>query len=96
MVNNRNGQPVTHKLSDKAVYKIGVAGEIASNWQDYLETISVTWEIDEYENAMTILTCEILDQAQLMGILNMLYAWNTPLIWLDRIGGADIADANVN
>ncbi len=81
------------KPGEKAVYKIGVAGEIASNWQDYLDTISVTREVDEHQNAMTILTCEILDQAQLIGVLNMLYAWNTRLIWLDCI---DSADANVN
>jgi hypothetical protein len=75
-------QIMVNQPGGRAIYKIGIAGDISCNWRDYMEAVSVMREVDEHQNATTILTCEILDQAQLLGILNMLYGWGSRLIWL--------------
>lgn len=85
MKNSRKADGVACKPTGCAIYEIGVAGEIVSDWRDYLEATAVNRVVDANQHAITILTCEILDQAQLIGILNMLYAWGSVLIRLERI-----------
>jgi hypothetical protein len=82
---NSNDRFVISKPEGRAVYEIGIAGEIAINWRDYLDATDVKHLVDANQNTMTILSCETLDQAQLIGILNMLYQWGAVLVWLERV-----------
>jgi hypothetical protein len=41
--------------------------------------------VDASHIMTTILRCEIRDQAQLIGILNLLSSWDGILVWLKRL-----------
>jgi len=84
--NMRNARLATCKPDSPAIYEISILGEMHDAWHDYLDATSVFCFVDSDQEAKkTVLTCEILDQSQLLGILNMLNAWGTVLIRLECI-----------
>jgi hypothetical protein len=85
MTKNEKAQFVACIPEGRATYEIGIAGQIMHNWRDYLDATSVTYVTNSHQAITTVLTCEVLDQAHLIGILNMLNTWGTRLIWLDCI-----------
>jgi hypothetical protein len=66
-----------------ATYEIGIEGEIPSYWPDYLDAIVVIQAVDASHTMMTLLRCKIRDQAQLIGILNLLCSWGSILMSLN-------------
>ena len=85
MSNMRNTRLAARKLDSPAIYEISILGEMYDNWRDYLDATSVLSFVDAKQIKTTTLTCELLDQSQLLGILNMLHAWGSVLIRLECI-----------
>lgn len=82
--NQEHPAKLGHK-SSPAHYQIDIAGELASDWGEYFDAISIPRRVDARQNSVTTLTCAIKDQAQLIGILNMLYEWGSVLIRIEFI-----------
>lgn len=61
-----------------ATYRIRVKGYLPESWSDRLGGMSVT-EDRKCEHPATILVGRLLDQADLMGVLNVLYSLHLPL-----------------
>lgn len=84
MATNSNKHVITSKQKGLATYEIGIEGGIPSDWSDYLDAIVVIQAADAGHTVLTILRCEIRDQAQLIGIVNLLSSWGSNLVWLKR------------
>lgn len=70
------------KLGSPAVYELCIQGEMTEEWHDYLNPSSISITVDPEGFRSTVMTCEVLDQAQLMGILEILVGWKMCLVWL--------------
>ena len=59
-----------------AIYRIVVRGKLDSHWAEWFNgaTISMTYSSDVSPN--TILTLQLRDQSELLGILNRLHGFN--------------------
>ena len=63
------------ELGSPAVYELCVQGEMIVEWRDYLNTSSMSSTVDTEGFRFTVMTCNVLDQAQLLGILETLFGW---------------------
>jgi hypothetical protein len=72
---------MTDKLNPKMVYEIRVEGHLSSLWKDWFGEASITLE----NNGDTLLTCMVVDQAQLYGLLRKIRDLGMPLVWVIRI-----------
>ena len=54
------------------MYQIAVKENLASDWAEYLGGLAITTD-NEAKKTTTTLSGEIIDQAELMGVLNNLY-----------------------
>ncbi|MEA3336804.1 MAG: hypothetical protein U9R25_12900 [Chloroflexota bacterium] len=61
-------------------YCIRVQGVVSDNWSDYLQGMDIEIDIRENSQAVTILTGELVDQAALLGALNVLYNLRFPVL----------------
>ena len=65
-------------------YHIRVQGVVSDNWNDYLQGMAI--EIDKTEDSQTsILTGELVDQAALLGVLNVLYNMRFPVLSVEYL-----------
>ncbi len=71
------------QLEQPGFYKIQVQGVISEHYLAYLEDLDVTVEVLE-GRAITTLTGEILDQAELHGLLQKLYSLGLVLLTVER------------
>jgi hypothetical protein len=76
-----------HRLSliDPAVYHIRVQGEVDESWSSYLSGLTIAHEAGADQGVTTLLSGIVLDQAALMGVLNMLYSLGSPLLSVECI-----------
>ena len=79
-------------MSGPAEYRICVQGAIERSWVDLFAGMKVAYRNVAKPNALTVLTGDVLDQAELIGLLNRLYGLGLPLVsvrWRRRtVGGA--------
>jgi hypothetical protein len=83
-------------MAGPAQYRVRLQGVIERNWVDQLARMRVSYRNVGRANARTILTGEVLDQAELMGLLNRLYGLGLPLVsvqWLERLEEAQRSTA---
>ncbi len=84
-----NGMNITEisrlRLGSRAVYQLCIDGEMIEEWRDYLNPSSFSSTVDAEGFRSTIMTCEVLDQAQLLGILETINGWKMSLVWLNCI-----------
>jgi len=75
------------------VYQIKMAGHLGSQWTDWFGSVTITLEDD----GDTLLTCRVVDQAALYGVLRMVRDLGMPLISVNRIepGKADTSDVTL-
>jgi hypothetical protein len=62
-------------------FEIHVKGHLNNKWSDWLEGM----EVKLMDNGETVLSGHIVDQAALMGILNMLNRFNLTLLSINEV-----------
>jgi hypothetical protein len=62
------------------IYQIRVKGHLDSQWRDWFENAIITLE----ENGDTLLTCPVVDQAALHGLLKKIRDLGMPLLSVNR------------
>jgi hypothetical protein len=63
-------------------YQIRIKGHLGSQWGDWFENAIITLE----ESGDTLLTCSMVDQATLHGLLRKVRDLGMPLLSVNRIG----------
>lgn len=66
-------------LDKPITYKIKIPGTLNENWLDWDERISIEVKKDLYPEPISLLTVNV-DQAELHGLLQLLYSFGIPLI----------------
>lgn len=67
-------------MASRATYQITTKGKLGANWADWFNGTTISVERSLAGIPHTILTCQVRDQAELLGILNRLYNLNLPLL----------------
>ena len=72
------------------VYQIRIQGHLGSQWTEWFGNVTITLE----DNGNTLLTCPVVDQAALHGLLKKVRNLGLPLLSVIRIepGQADAPD----
>ena len=70
-----------HNPDQPLVYEIRLKGLLDRDWGDWFGGVTVTLE----EDGATLLTCHIVDQAALHGLLRQIRDLGLPLISVNRI-----------
>jgi hypothetical protein len=63
------------------IYQIRIKGHLDEQWSDWFENATITLE----ENGDTLLTCPVVDQAALHGLLKKIRDLGMPLLSVNRI-----------
>jgi len=73
-------------------YHVRIEGELGQEWADWFGGPAISRE----DAGVTLLTCDVPDQAALHGLLRKLRDLGLPLISITRLepGEADASDAN--
>jgi hypothetical protein len=58
---------------ETGVYRICVRGVLSDKWRDYVQGMTVFMERDKEYKYVTTLEGELVDQAALLGVLNVLH-----------------------
>ena len=67
-------------MASPATYHICVQGAIQRSWSELFTGMRVTFRHLSTPDAVTFLTGDVLDQADLIGLLNRLYGLGLPLV----------------
>jgi hypothetical protein len=67
-------------MYEPAVFCIRIQGELDESWFEYFCAQSVSVEVDEAGNAVTVIISEPMDQSALVGLVNRLNSLGVPLI----------------
>lgn len=62
------------------IYQIKVKGQLDRKWMDWFGDVTITLEDD----GVTLITCPVVDQAALHGLLKMVRDLGIPLISVNR------------
>jgi hypothetical protein len=79
MVNKRNRQ---RDPDEPMVYQIRITGHLGPQWTDWFGGATLTREAD----GETLLTCPVVDQAALHGVLKKVRDLGLPLVSVRRVG----------
>jgi hypothetical protein len=71
----RTGINGDRKIDRPMIYKIKLQGQLDENWSNWLDGMKIA-----YEDGLTILTGELMDQAALRGLLTKIWDMNQILI----------------
>lgn len=71
----------TRNPDQPLIYHIRLKGHLDDKWNDWFGGTTVTLE----EGGVTLLTCQIVDQAALHGLLRQIRDMGLPLISVNRI-----------
>lgn len=72
-------------VDSRAPYLIRVQGSLDAGWIDYFDGISIVVSAPEGELPITTICAHDSDQAALLGVLNALYDFGFPLLYLQRL-----------
>ena len=67
-------------------YRIRIQGRLSAGWAGRLEDMTIMVRQATSQQQVTTFTCEVRDQAALMGVLSMLYDMGLPLLGVERLG----------
>jgi len=67
--------------ADHMVYQIKIKGHLVPQWTDWFEGLTIT-----LEDGNTLLTCPVIDQAALHGMLKKVRDLGMPLLSVNSIG----------
>lgn len=65
-----------HNPDQPLVYEVRLKGHLDDGWNDWFGGVTVTQE----EDGTTVLTCQVIDQAALHGLLRQIRDLGLPLI----------------
>ena len=68
-------------LDRPMVYQIRIEGHLGPRWTDWFGDVTITLE----DNGETLLTCPVVDQAALHGLLRKIRDLGMPLISANRV-----------
>ncbi len=68
--------------SQLMVYQIRIKGHLGAQWTDWFGGLDVTLE----DNGETVLTCSVVDQAALYGLIKKVRDLGMPLVSVNRAG----------
>lgn len=83
---------MSNKLNPKTdpdqplVYQIRLQGHLGRNWTDWFGDVAITLQ----DNGETLLTCPVVDQAALYGLLRKVRDLSLPLISVTRAKSGEI------
>ena len=72
-------------MASRATYRISIRGKLDEGWGNWFNGTIRRREQVARGCPCTILTCEVRDQAELLGILNRLSSLNLPLLEVKRV-----------
>jgi hypothetical protein len=67
-------------MFDPAVFGIRIEGRLSESWSNYFGAQSISFEVDEAGLCTTKLISEPVDQAGLVGMINLLNGLGLPLL----------------
>ena len=70
-----------------AHYRIRVQGVLDPTWSDTVHGMVISTERADLAPPMTLLAGELIDQAALMGVLNLVYDLGLPLLSVEWVEG---------
>ncbi len=70
----------TPRVDSPMIYQIRVLGWLDESWSDWLGGMAITFARESDGSVITTLTGEIVDQAALHGVLNLIRDLNIPLL----------------
>ena len=70
-----------HHSDQSLVYQIRLKGHLNDDWNDWFGGVTITAQ----EDGTTLLTCHVIDQSALHGVLRQVRDLNIPLISVNRI-----------
>jgi hypothetical protein len=79
---------MANDLDQPMVYQIRIKGHLGPQWTDWFGGLTITLE----EGGETLLTCPVVDQAALYGLLRKVRDLSLPLISVTRVESGDEAD----
>lgn len=84
------------KIWSSATYRITVEGNIDEKWSDHLASLSMSTKKRADKPTVTTLTGVIRDQAELTGLLNILYELHLPILSVEKLDeeNAVVKDSN--
>ena len=77
---SKKGNPKTNP-GQPPVYQIRIKGHLDHQWRDWFENATIALE----EDGDTLLTCPVIDQAALHGLLKKIRDLGMPLLSVNRI-----------
>jgi hypothetical protein len=72
---------MANELDESMVYQIRVKGHLDRHWTEWFENATITLE----DNGETLLTCSVVDQAALHGLLRKVRDLGMPLLSAIRV-----------
>ncbi len=72
---------MANDLDQPMVYQIRIKGHLGPHWTEWFGNVSITLE----DNGETLLTCPVVDQAALYGLLRKVRDLGMPLISAIRV-----------
>ncbi len=72
---------MANKLDQPMVYQIRIKGHLGPHWTEWFGNVTITLE----DNGETLLTCPVVDQAALHGLLRKVRDLGLPLISAIRV-----------
>jgi hypothetical protein len=75
-------------MFEPAVFSIRVEGRLGDSWSEYFGAQSISVEEDEAGLSSTTLISEPVDQAALVGMINLLNGLGLPLVSVECVAAA--------
>ena len=72
-------------MFDPAVFAIRISGKLTESWSEYFGAQSMTVEEDETGQHTTTLISEPVDQAALVGMINLLNGLGLPVVSVECV-----------
>ena len=63
-------------ITSQAIYQITIKGKLDEHWAEWFNDSIISLRYDLQGSSKTILTLQIRDQSELLGILNRLHGFN--------------------
>jgi hypothetical protein len=78
--------PISHRrYPTEGVYRLRMIGYLDEVVFEYFDHLTLSVSVGPDQNAITTLTCQVPDEAALMGIINTLYDFGLKILSVERL-----------